>query len=311
VKSIAGFICFVSLFCSAAYGEIRLFNKPYDLSVAAQVGALYGTTYEIVYQNERSNEYLSELQWELKPFFVLGMDVSLEPVRTRGFFSSFCLKAGFPGVSGVMEDRDWYPPGILSNFSSHTNKTLVSVLLTLDAGFSFPVTEWFFLRPFISFDYIFFTMEGRNGYYRYASNDWEAMPLSGPVISYSQNWFLFSPGFSLKFTLNHITIKGEVKITPLIFCVGIDDHLLTKTTYTDYMFGKFAVEPALDISFANSSGFDVGVNCSYWFITEARGNTFEHNHGNYNATSWSFNSGGAGLQLFEAALYLRVYLGGR
>jgi len=316
VKSIAGFICFVSLFCSAAYGEIRLFNKPYALSLAAQAGIVYGTAYEIVYPNEQSNEYLSELQWELKPLFVMGLNFSLEPVQSWGFFTRFNIKAGFPADSGTMEDRDWLDfsaPGKLTNFSSHTNKTQATVLLALDAGFSFPVTEWFFLRPFVSFDYIFFKMEGRDGYSSYASTGWEIKPVSGPVIRYSQNWFLLSPGVSLGFMLNRFTIMGNIKITPFIYCIGTDDHLAVgKTiTYTDYMKGKLAVEPSLDVSFAISPRFTVGLNSSYRFITGSRGDTFQDDHGNSNSTSWYLNSGGAGLRLWESALYLRVFLGKR
>jgi len=312
VKSIAGFICFVSLFCSAAYGEIRLFGKPYDFSLAAHAGIMYGTAYEIVY-HERSDEYLSELQWELKPLFFMGIDIVLEPVQTWGFFTRFGIKAGFPAVSGTMEDRDWVDtPGILSNFSSHTNKNQATTLLTLDAGFSFPVRERFFLRPFVSFDYIFLKMKGLNGYYSYADYDWEIRPLSGPVISYSQNWFIFSPGFSLGFTLNRFTIKGAIKVTPFILCIGNDDHILTETSYTDYMRGKIAVEPALDISFpVFSRFFYTGVSYSYRFITGTRGNTVVDEYGRDIPASLSSNPSGAGLRLFECSLYLRVFFGER
>jgi len=316
VKSIAGFICFVSLFCSAAYGETRLFDKPYDLSLAVQAGLLYGTSYEIVYQDEKSNEYLSELRWELKPLFVMGLNFSLEPVRTWGLFTRFSIKAGFPAVSGTMEDRDWLDLNnseTLTNFSKHSNKTQAAVFLTLDTGFSFLVTDWFYLRPFVSFDYIFFKMEGRNGYYRYANanNDWETGTFSGAVIRYSQHWFLLSPGVSFGFMVNRFTIKGAIKITPLVFCVGIDDHLLSEALFTDYMFGKIAVEPSLDVSFAISPRFDFGYIVSYWYITGTRGDTVRDNYGSNSSDSGNINSAGAGLKLFEGALYLRVFLGKR
>jgi len=316
VKSIAGFICFVSLFCSAAYGQIQIPGKSYDLSLAAQAGLLYGTAYEIVYQHELSDEYKSELQWELKPLFFMGMDITLEPVQTWGFFARFNIKAGFPAVSGTMEDRDWLDfsdLGKLTNFSSHTNKTQAAVLLALDAGFSFSITEWFFLRPFFSFDYILFKMEGRDGYYRYAkaNNNWDTGTFSGAVITYSQNWFLLSPGFVLGFTLNRFTIKGEVTIAPFIFCIANDDHLDRKLFFIDYMIGMIAVKPVLDVSFAVSPRFDVGLNGSYRFITGTRGNTIEDGYGSYASDSGYINTAGAGLKLFEGALYLRVFLGNR
>jgi len=313
VKSIAGFICFVSLFCSTAYGEIRFPGKSYDFSIAAQTGLLYGTAYEIVYRDGNSNTYMSELQWELKPLFVMGLHFSLEPIQTWGFFTSFDIKAGFPAKSGTMEDRDWVnTPGKLSHFSSHTNKTQIAILLALDAGFSFPVTEWFFLRPLFSFEYIFFKMEGRDGYYSYEIYNWENKPLSGPVINYSQNWFLLSPGLSMGFTLNRFMIKSTIKITPLVFCISYDDHIRRELFITDFMFGKVAVEPALDVSFALSPRFEIGLNGSYRYITGTRGTTIEDNYASYYASDSAYiNIAGAGLKLFEGALYLRVFIGRR
>jgi len=154
-------------------------------------------------------------------------------------------------------------------------------------------------------------MEGRDGYYRYASTNWETRKFSGAVINYSQNWFLFSPGVSFGFLVNRFTIKGDIKITPLIFCIGRDDHLLTETLYTDYVFGKIAVEPALDISCTVSPRFDVGLNSSYRFITGSRGDTNNDVYGYDVPAYWTVNSGGAGLQLWEFSLYLKVFFGKR
>jgi len=310
MKSIVGFFCFVCIVCSAAYGEPTIFGKPYAFSGTVRTGFCNGASYEIVYQNSRSREYLSELQWELKPLFFMGLGFSLEPAKTsgapHGFFAELGIKAGLPVVCGTMKDRDWdqNTSEKLTGFSSHTNKLKAAVLLTLDAGYSFSITDWFFLRFFGSLDYFFFKMEGRDGYGSYENKNWEIITFSGPGIRYTQHWLLFSPGLSAGFTIARLTIKGTVKITPLIFCAGEDDHLHPSKTvsYNDYMIGTFAIEPALDLSYTFTARLEAGLTCSYRFITGTRGDTVIDKNG---ASGYFSNTAGAGLRFFESSLYLK------
>jgi outer membrane protease len=307
VKSIAVFICFVSFLSPAVYGETTIAGKPYAFSGTVHAGLYYGTSYEIVYQNSLSREKLSELEWELKPLLYMGLGFSLKPVNTGGGFTSFTIKAGLPAVCGIMNDRDWITPGVLTHFSSHTNTLEAAVQLTLDLGYSFSVTDRFYFRLFGSLDYLFFRMEAKDGYYSYERDNWEIITLSGPVIRFSQQWFLFSPGFSADFILNRFTLKGTLKVTPFIFCIDKDEHLLPPaTTYSDYLSGKFAVEPALDISYTISTHLEAGLACSYRYITGARGDTVEEQSGHLPYII--SNSAGAALNLFESSVYLKFTL---
>lgn len=312
MKSIAGFFCFVSIISSTAYGETIIFGKPYAISGIASTGFLYGTSYEIVYLDNRSSEKLSELQWELKPLFYMGMGLSLEPVNSgshyRGFFAELGIKAGLPAVTGTMEDRDWQIPETLTNFSSHTNNLKAAILLTMDAGYSFSITDRFFFRFFGSLDYFFFRMEARNGFYCYADNNWEKKEISGTVIKYTQHWFLFSPGLSAGFILDRLTIKGAVKITPFILCVDKDDHLLTSTRYIDYMIGKYAIKPSLDLSYNVNPRLEAGFAYSYQYITGTRGDMVIEKYRNSGSAYTIPNATGAGLWFFESSIYLKFVL---
>jgi len=266
---------------------------------------MYGASYEIVYRNSSSSEYLSELQWDIKPLFVLGLGFTMEPSHnTWGFFTDISIQAGLPGKTGTMEDRDWLTSGKLTNFSSHTNKLKTAFLLTLNAGYSFSITDRFFIRPFGSLDYYYFKMEGWDGYRSYEYENWEIIALSGLVIRYTQQWFLFSPGLSVGFTTSRFTIKGAVKITPVIYCTGEDDHLYSGkiVRYNDYMFGKLTIEPTLDLSYAINSHLEIGFVFLYRYIKGTRGDTVESNSNYYS------NSAGAGLSLFESSLYMKITL---
>jgi len=308
-KSIAFFICFVSLVCAAAHGEIRIFNKPYALSLSPRFGLIYGVSHEIVYQNSATGEYLSELEWEHKPLFVLGLGFSMEPRNTWGFFTDISIQAGLPGNTGTMEDRDWDSTGLLNGFSSHTNKSKASVFFTLDAGYSFQITKMFYIRPLLSFDYLFFSMEGKNGHYRYYNgNSWETGIFNGTVITYFQHWFLFSPGLSIGFMTERFTIKGIIKVTPLIYCFDTDDHVLRKMRFLDYMNGKIAVKPALYLSFAFTPQIAAGIAGAWLYIDGTRGDTIVEQYASTNSSVRINNSAGAGLSLFESSVYLKITL---
>jgi outer membrane protease len=328
MKSIAGFFCFVILACTAvpAFGELKLFGQPYAFSLSAGPGVMYGTAYEIVYRDSASDDYLSELQWELKPLWYLGLNVSLDPqdiLQRWGISVELAVKAGLPGKTGTMEDRDWMFPstvsGALTHFSSHDNKTRAAVLADLDLALSLPFKNFFF-KPLLSLDYIFLNMEARNGYTQYGPNypvpradpyepwssSWEKEPITGTGITYIQHWILFSPGISLGAVLGRFTLTGSFKITPAILCITIDNHVLRNTVFTDYMKGGLALEPALDVSFRLTEGMSVVLAASYRHITKTRGDDViaEKGEDPYTAP----NVAGAGLQLFDGGLYLKARL---
>jgi outer membrane protease len=288
---------------------------------------MYGTAYEILYQDSSSEDYRSELRWELKPLWYLGLKVSFGPgdiLRRWGITAELAVKAGLPMKTGTMEDRDWLPstvPGSLTNFSSHDNKTRAAVLVDLDFAFSLPFKGRFFFKPLLSLDYVFLNMEARNGYIQYGPNrpsasrtapyepwssSWEKEPMTGSGITYIQHWILLSPGIGLGAALGRVTLGASFKITPAILCIAIDNHLLWDTVFTDYMAGGLALEPALDISMELTKNMSAGLAASYRYVVKTRGNTGVDEKGKdaYIVP----NAGGSGLRLFDGGLYFRVRL---
>ncbi|MDR2471474.1 MAG: omptin family outer membrane protease, partial [Treponema sp.] len=143
MKSILRFVCFVSLAFAAvppASGQIRIFGQDYGFSLSAGPGIMYGTSYEIVYRQSGSDDYLSELRWDIKPLYYLGLELELAPARPLerwGFFAALGARAALPMKTGTMEDRDWiHPSGDLNLFSSHDNYTTAAVMANIEAGFS-------------------------------------------------------------------------------------------------------------------------------------------------------------------------------
>jgi outer membrane protease len=310
-----------------AHGEVRIFGRPYAFTLSPQAGVLYGTLYEIVYQDGRSGDYLSELQWDQKPLWFAGVDFSFgprDPLQGWGFFAGTSLKVGIPAKTGDMEDRDWMPgatkPGSLTHFSSHDNHNTISLLLNLNTGFSFPLGKYFFIKLPLSLDYYFFMMEARNGYTQYGNNDkedppydpwnpdWEKKSFSGTGIKYSQHWFILSPGVSFGAALGRFTFSASFKISPLVACIAVDDHLAREILFTDIMIGGLYLEPALEGSFRFNEKIQTGLGFSYRQIRGTRGDQIYEDYGEGEPELRAGNAAGAGLQLFEGKIFVIIRL---
>jgi outer membrane protease len=283
-----GFVIMVS---APGFGLDR---EKYEFTLGLGSGLYYGTSHEISYQGGRSDQYLSELQWEIKPLFLVHLNASLGPRKTyrrRAFFADLDVGIGVPAETGVMEDRDWLPnstvPGSLSLFSSHENHTKIAVTAGGSSGISFPLGSWFFIRPLIALDYMYFKWEGRNGYLQYgpSSSDlnnvdrpdnkpwnpsWPRSSIAGKGITFEQHWFILSPGVRFGFNLNALSLECSFRITPLVFCYSVDNHHLRGLVFREFMFFGIYLEPQLKL------GYDLGRVrlegfAAYRYISETRG----------------------------------------
>jgi outer membrane protease len=317
------FICINPLF-SQGYG-----NGRYVFLVSTQTGIVYGQALEYVYpvQGQTKSELYSELRWDMKPVFYLGLQLDYELadiMRRLGFFSSVSLKAGIPKDSGVMEDRDWFSTEntALTNFSSHTNRTNSFFSLDASAGISLPIRSIFCIKPFLSVSWMHFSFTGRDGYYEYArsvpgypgkyypiNDDPEKWPLSGDVINYKQNWFLAAAGFSV--TTNvfaPFSVDLSLQISPLTYCIALDEHILRGKFFYDYTSMGLFFEPKLNLAF-NMNRIDLMLNTAYRRIGKTRGKTYEKEKNTLSEIIQ--NESGAGLSIFDMCFLVRINIGNR
>jgi outer membrane protease len=106
-------------------------EKSYAVTFGIETGLLSGTSREIVYNGTHSRQYISELQWNMKPLWFIGVMTGYgprDPLKKIAFFTELEIKVGIPAKTGSIEDRDWLTPvttsGALTHFSSHDNKTI-------------------------------------------------------------------------------------------------------------------------------------------------------------------------------------------
>jgi outer membrane protease len=297
-------------------------REKYELTLGLGSEFYYGTSREIVYQNAKSDRYLSELRWELRPLVLIQANASLGPRKTYrrpAFFADLKAGIGIPAETGAMEDRDWLPnstvPGSLSLFSRHENHTRTAVTAASGAGISFPLGSYFFIRPLIAFDYMYFKWEGRNGYTQYGTNkadrpdnkpwnsSWGKKSQTGRLITFEQHWFILSTGARFGFNLDAFSLEGSLRITPLVFCYSVDHHYLRDLVFTDAMFFGLYLEPELrlgyDLGRVRLEGF-----IAYRYIGETRGIAKTADNGK-GATYYHGYVAGAAFEAFRGGLTAR------
>ncbi|MDR1390383.1 MAG: omptin family outer membrane protease [Treponema sp.] len=319
---VTAFSCFVTMFfCRAAGFGFGFDFDEYEFTLGVGAEFYYGTSFEIVYRE--NGDYLSELQWELKPLFLLALKASLGPkknARKRGFFSELELAAGIPAKTGSMEDRDWLEstvPGSLSLFSRHDNHTNGAFTVEATAGVSFPLGSLFFIDPLVSFDYMYFDFESHDGYIQYGGNSpenpdgsvktdnlpfdpsWPKIYTAGRQVRYRQYWFLLSAGSRFGLYYNGFFCNFSFKITPLVFCYAVDTHYLRNLYFTDTMFGIVYMEPQLTLG-CDMGKFRLEGFFSYRYIAGTIG--FQEVIDVNSGSSTSGFGAGAGFESFRGGI---------
>ena len=290
-----------------------------------------GECEEIVYQDRYSDDKKSQLLWRLRPMAYMGIDLhygwqkresdSKFPARFfSGFFADASFKLGFPGDAGLMEDRDWLysDPDQLTHYSAHDNYIETAFLFDISIGKSFIPCNGIKLKPFVSYSYMYYLWGARGGSILYPhyqnppyTGNWydghEYLGTSGEVITYSQSWNIISPGISFYGNFNkYFDIELLFKISPFVWAIAVDNHILRYTVFTDYIIGGLFIEPALLFSFKAGSLLTLSYSYSYRNISHARGDTAVGERGIQ--TSVGYNCIGAGYSVHRAGIVAKLNL---
>ena len=310
-------------------GEQRTGIKSYGFTISPQAGFVYGQALEYVYPANTKGELLSELRWDMKPVFYLGLQAEFgkkDMMSEAGFFSSLSFKIGIPGDSGVMEDRDWQSieNSALTNFSSHTNKTRQFFSLDASIGATVPVKTILLIKPFISGSWMHFGFTGRDGSYKYA-RDKSGNPfintntyfpiddnphtgtLKGDVIKYKQDWLLLSPGIAIGLKAFYpFSVFVSFGVSLFTYCSSRDDHLdpSKQETYLDFTNAGLLYEPSVSISYSFKR-IEHSIEFSYRHIGKTRGDVYQEDIFGY---IYFPNRAGAGLSMTDMRYLLKIHL---
>jgi outer membrane protease len=261
--------------------------------VTPLAGFFWGQGEEQVYRNNYSDDLLSQLLWDIKPLWYLGaaLDFSQrEPLKNWGGFATLSAKIGISAETGSMKDRDWltsWSGPELTNYSWHHNNTESAIVLDLAAGISIPLRSLFALRLSLGLSYLHFAWAARDGYYRYGvgpdiNNHYAPIldttpkiPVSGAVISYSQDWLLLPFGLSFAiFPGSRFSGSLYFLAGPALKFAGKDTHHQKVNSgkyseYVDSMSGGYTLEPGGEFLFSPNERLSLGLHLSWRSITAA------------------------------------------
>jgi hypothetical protein len=348
VKTITIFSIFVSIvfgiFCAPLYAEsgaatqaaamadpLKQAVLSYGLSVRPLFGMLWGEGEELVYKNESSEALLSQILWDLKPLWYAGTAVEFaqrDPLRNFGFFGALSMKFGVPMNTGFAEDRDWAgEEGALSHFSRHDNITQGAMMMDTALGISVPVRSLAF-RFSLGLSYMRFAWAAYDGYFRYGKKNSAGympledsdpqIPVSGAVLSYSQDW-LFMP-FSLSLAIMPGRLFSGIlrcSVGPVFVFIGRDDHHLRTGSrlfygqFIDYMTSGLSLEPGGEFRFSPIERFSLGLQFSWRSVTaNPHGESLGRLTGSSGSTEWESlgNSAGGLFQALDLGIGFEVRL---
>ncbi|MCL2214771.1 MAG: omptin family outer membrane protease [Treponema sp.] len=305
-----------SLYCQNQQEE-----KVNNLSLGVSFGFVYGQAAELVYPTDTKGELLSELLWDIKPVFYFQLQaeyVRKNPVKAAGLYTSLSFRAGLPGDSGILQDRDWMSieNDGLTHFSEHTNRTNNFFWLDATVGLLIPVKSYFYLKPFLSGSWMHLSFTGRDGYGAYArsKNTYGAYyPISdnpdyysfdgSDVIRYKQDWLLAAAGISIGASLfKSLSFELSFQISPLTYCIAVDNHIGRKTDFNDYTAWGIFLEPKGSVSYSIGR-FVYSLELAYRYIGRTKGSTYINN-----SLYPVLNESGAGLGLIDARLFAKFHI---
>jgi outer membrane protease len=338
VKRITVFFIFVSLLAAplcADSGEAEDGRKTlpaYTLSLNTRFGMFWGQAEEQVYGSNDSDRLVSQLLWNIKPLWYAGMGLEFsqkDPLAGLGFFGALSVKFGIPGRSGIMEDRDWLAAGGgLSHYSRHDSLNSGTLFLDLLAGLSVPLGRVLVFRFLLGPSYTHLSWNAYDGYYRYGKNvgtnfnpiyqpledSDPAIPISGAVISYSQDWFFLLFDFSLLLFPDRF-FSGTLFFNagPVLKFAGWDDHYMRINTgfygqFADEINGGYVLEPGGEFRFSPAEKLSLFMRFSWRrVIAASHGSSYGRRTGDgkWNWDSLGNTSGGS-FQTMDLGIGLEV-----
>jgi outer membrane protease len=250
----------------------------------------------------------------MKPLFYYGSALEfsrLNSTRRWGPFATLSFRFGFPGRTGIMEDRDWQtdkynlPAGTLTDFSSHDNYTRGAALVDASIGVSVPIASPLALRGYITYSYMFFAWYGRDGYGDYYSSGHQVF--SGAVINYSQMWNIVSGGIALSYPfLNVFSVSAAFQVGTVVSYSAVDDHLTNKQQFIDTASGGLLFEPRFEFTWSPLSKLSVVLNAGYRYISALKGRSVSKKMGISSAKAEPAGVIGAAYSVWDAGLSVKI-----
>jgi len=330
-QTLGAVLCCIVFLAFSAYPAAG--QQGHSVALDFRTGFLYGTSYELVYEADWNSQYVSELQWDIKPLWFAGLSVKYgygiqEFSHTIVFYTALGVKLGFPMKTGAMEDRDWLTPtttpGSLTFFSSHENHTKSAIISDWEAGISLPLVTNLSIDLYLGLSYMYFKFEGWNGFTQYGANNhiatqsnpyvpwdssWPKDNINGLGIDYTQHWIIARGGVDFILDTDYFKVKVGVSLSPKVGCIAIDNHhkRVPRIQATSGLSGTFYVEPEAEFLYKFNDRFSIGLSFSYRYIDVVRGNLEQDEYFSTGTKTTSYQDiSGAAYKAFTGEVVFRT-----
>ena len=126
-----------------------------------------------------------------------------------------------------------------------------------------------------SFKYISWSAEDGHALYNIGKSNEENKNFYGPVVLYAQTWFIFSPGFIVRFRTSDKNILSlNFAYTPLIICRARDDHLKRELVFYDFLHWGNYFNVGAKNTFSFTPKIDIESSASFKHISGSYGQTY-------------------------------------
>lgn len=303
-----------------------------QFSLAPFTEIAYGQSFEHVYY---SDKILSELIWDMKPLYLVGLEALLE--WKKGFFLDTEASFGIPTFTGLMEDSDWYNLSLnldtgKTHFSRHNAKLTYATILSINTGWSFfpRINNFpdFSITPSLGFKYFSWKWNAQDGYVQHNSEiingtypEWQESQsknsIAGVGISYEQIFYIPTLGISGSYSpIPTIETNLGITFSPLVYSHNTDCHFIPSSNfdfrnakiwdeYHDILSGGLFFEPEISVIWSFSHNIRVLFIARKTIISRLRGSTSSLKAGE-STTTWFYeedgNGGGAALDTVSLRL---------
>lgn len=270
-------------------------------TIGPSVGVIWGTAYEIVYDNSgvpNQNDYLSLLIWDLNPAVTIGFESTWESGKNNRL--ELKLRSAVPGMQvGQMNDFDWlYTDRDWSHWSMSDVNLRWGILIdavfdwgvvnqgpfNLELGLGYHLDTWGWRDTIL--DSIYSTTNELNSYYPgpfpagdgFRDTEMNPANYGGNGINYNVAYHV--PLVSLSMGLNFRTffLDAVGRIGPVL--AFSHDHHLLRTDYGpdgahfyDSAFGGPWIDASIAAGFRTSGRFSFTLRGEYAWLNETRGDT--------------------------------------
>ena len=242
------------------------------------IGFLVGGATELVYD---LGYKMSELDWASQPLAYWGLTAAVN--FPSGLYARLGLKSGLSGKTGYMTDSDWQNwDGIKTNFSESDSYTDQALVLDLEAGYDFSLTDNMRFGPFLELSYINFQWSARNGYLQYPpefyppftpiSPNTPTIKIYGIGIVYQQSTYYPSFGIHFEFRpLRVLKIAASFAVSPFASMTETDNHVARSLVFSASMTNGLVLKPSLNLEYQLSQRIGLGLEMSYIRIQNLTG----------------------------------------